>query len=423
MKNKISTTDINSVLSSGGKKSRKKLFLIIAAAAVVLAVAYLFVRPSGTGSSTPQFTTADVSQGDIIVTVSATGSLEPTNQVEVGSELSGTIRDVYADYNTAVKKDQLLAKIDTTKLQAQVTQSQASLEAAKANVLLMQATEKETLLKLNQLKKLWELTDKKSPSQTEIDAAEAAYERAVANTASAKASVTQAKATLDSHLTDLSKAEIRSPVDGIVLNRSIEPGQTVAASYQAPVLFTLAEDLKKMELMVYVDEADIGQIKEGQKAAFTVDAYPEKVFSGVITQARYGSQTVDNVVTYETVIQVDNSDMLLRPGMTATADITVKEINNVILVPNAALRYAPAQTGQDEKTSFISKLMPHPPRTPKQKTKTAEKGSVTVWALENGAEVPYVIKLGVSDSSHRQMLEGKLTKGMKLITGKAVNGK
>lgn len=406
--------DINTILKSGKKKGKKKY---IFAAVIVIALLFFFLRPKGSGPA-PQFSTASVKKGDLIVTVSATGTIEPTNEVQVGSELSGTIREVFVDNNSQVQKNQLLAKIDTAKLDASVTQAKAALAAAKANVLQMKAAEKETQLKLNQLQKLWKLTDKKSPSQSDLDTAEANYAKATANTASAKASVTQAEATLDSQLTNLSKAEIRSPVNGIVLNRNIEPGQTVAATYQAPVLFTLAEDLKKMELDVNVDEADIGKVQVGQKAAFTVDAYPDKTFHGTVTKVLYGPETVDNVVTYETVIEVDNTDMFLRPGMTATADITVKELNNVILIPNAAFRYAPPKRTQ-EKQSLLGRIMPHRPRGEESSApKPTKQGEATVWALENGAEVPYSVKLGDSDGSSRQMIQGKLKDGMKLITGR-----
>ncbi|MGE4318548.1 MAG: efflux RND transporter periplasmic adaptor subunit [Deferribacterales bacterium] len=425
MKNKTETNDINSVLATGNKGGKRwRRTIIILACVLAALVVILIVRGRGDKGGAPQFNTVEAVQGDIRVEVSATGKLEPTNEVSVGTELSGTIKEVFADYNSVVKKGELLARIDTTKLQAQVTQYRAALESARANVLQTQATEKETGIKLDQLKTLFKLTDGQSPSKTEIDAAEAAYDRAVANTASARASVAQAQATLDALLTDLAKAEIRSPVNGIVLSREVEAGQTVAASYSTPELFTIAEDLKKMELHVDVDEADIGQVREGQKASFTVDAYPDRIFDGVITQARYGSQTVDNVVTYETVIQVDNSDMLLRPGMTATADITVKHLKNVVKVPTAALRYSPPAVTDESKQSFISKLMPRPPRMRSSKpAEVSDKETVTVWALENGMPEPYQVKLGDSDGSYRQAVSGDVKPGMRLITGTAGNGK
>ena len=303
----------------------------------------------GNQSTAARYKTEEVRRGDLTVIVTATGTLQPTNKVEVGSELSGIIKSVEADYNSKVKVGQVLARLDTSKLEAQVTQSRAALESAKAKVLQAQATVKETRAKLAQFQKVRELSNNKVPSQSELDAAEAAFERAKADEASATAAVSQAQATLQANETDLSKSVIRSPINGIVLTRSMEPGQTVAASFTAPVLFTLAEDLTQMELHVNVDEADVGKVQEGQEATFSVAAYPDRTFEARIIQARYGSSTTSGVVTYETVLKVDNPDLSLRPGMTATADITVKKVENAILIPSAALRFTPpVRTGNED---------------------------------------------------------------------------
>ncbi len=242
-------------------------------------------------SNSVQYKTQEAVRGNLTVIVTATGTLQPTNKVDVGSELSGIIKTVEVDHNGRVKVGQVLARLDTSKLEAQVTQSRAALESAKGKLLQTQATLKETRSKLGQLQKVRELSKNKVPSQSELHAAEAAFERARADEASAKAAVSQARATLEAKETDLSKTVIRSPINGIVLTRSVEPGQTVAASFQAPVLFTLAEDLTQMELNVDVDEADVGRVREGQKATFRVDAYPNRTFEARITQARYGSST------------------------------------------------------------------------------------------------------------------------------------
>ncbi len=225
------------------------------------------------------------------------------------------------DYNSKVKAGQVLAVLDTAKLEAPIAQSRAALESAKAKAQQAKATVTETLAKMEQYQKVWSLSGGKVPSQTEMDAAKASLERAKADAANNAAAVSQAEAVLKSNLTDLSKSVIKSPIDGIVLARSIEPGQTVAASFTAPVLFTLAEDLAKMDLHVNVDEADIGRVLEGQSATFSVAAYPNRTFDALISQARYGSSTTSGVVTYETVLKVENPDLSLRPGMTATADI------------------------------------------------------------------------------------------------------
>jgi len=410
----INTSDIAAKVGSKKKKGRTKLIWLGVIACVVLLL-LLKVFAGGKGDM-PRFKTVKAEKGDFTVKISATGTLEPTNQVDVGSELSGTIKTVYVDYNSRVAKGQVLAELDTEKLQSQLTQYQAALKAADASILQAQATERETLAKLNRYKNLYDITEGKSPSKTELEAAQAAYERAVANTASAFAQSAQANANVKTVQTDLSKAKILSPVNGIVLVRSIEPGQTVAASYQAPVLFTLAEDLREMELNVNVDEADIGQVREGMRAEFTVDAYPDKIFKGNIIQARYGSQTVDNVVTYEAVITVDNKDLLLRPGMTATADIIVKEQKDAVMVPNEAFRYAPPAMGE-RKASFVSRLMPRPPIRQKKAPLPKAEGMQTVYKLVQGMPEQVQVKTGESNGSSRELIEGDIKAGDDLIVG------
>jgi len=252
------------------------------------------------------------------------------------------------DYNSKVKAGQVLAVLDTAKLEAPIAQSRAALESAKAKAQQAKATVTETLAKMEQYQKVWSLSGGKVPSQTEMDAAKASLERAKADAANNAAAVSQAEAVLKSNLTDLSKSVIKSPIDGIVLARSIEPGQTVAASFTAPVLFTLAEDLAKMDLHVNVDEADIGRVLEGQSATFSVAAYPNRTFDALISQARYGSSTTSGVVTYETVLKVENPDLSLRPGMTATADITVRKLENVILSPVGGCAFTARHAGEKD---------------------------------------------------------------------------
>ncbi|MBI4831417.1 MAG: efflux RND transporter periplasmic adaptor subunit, partial [Candidatus Lindowbacteria bacterium] len=344
---------------------RLRRLLVPIVSAVTVALAAVVWWKSTANANAPKYETQEARRGGLSVSVSATGTLEPVNQVAVGSELSGIIETVEADYNQSVKVGQVLARLDTEKLEAQVVKSQAALESAQAKVLEARANVLETRSELERLKQVWEKTNKKAPSQQDMDAAAAASDRAQAAEASANAQVSEAQATLDANKTDLAKAVIRSPINGIVLTREVEPGQTVAASLQAPTLFTLAEDLTQMELHVDVDEADVGQVKERQDATFTVDAYPDMIFRATVGQVRYGSQTVNGVVTYETVLNVNNSDLLLRPGMTATADITVKKVEDAVLVPNAALRFSlPVQESQPSSQggSITSKLLPRPPR-------------------------------------------------------------
>ncbi|MBN1422380.1 MAG: efflux RND transporter periplasmic adaptor subunit, partial [Planctomycetes bacterium] len=325
---------------ASGRSRRLKRWLVAAIIVAVAAVAVFLWRNTRT-SDAMKYETSEAARGDLTIIATATGTLQPTNEVEVGSEISGIIKTVEADYNDKVEPGQVLARLDTSKLSAQEKQLKAALESAKAKVLQVKATVNETRSKLAQVQRVRELSGGKVPSQAELDTAQAAFDRAEADEASATAAVSQAEAALDATQTDLKKSVIVSPIRGVVLARSVEPGQTVAAAFQAPVLFTLAEDLAQMELHVDVDEADIGKVKEGQDATFQVDAYPDRTFKGKITQVRFGSKTVDGVVTYETVLDVDNSDLSLRPGMTATAEITVQRIEGAVLVPSAALRFSP----------------------------------------------------------------------------------
>ncbi len=411
--------------SSSGRRRYLKWYFIAALIIMLSAPAALALRDR-TGSLSLNYTTREVRRGDIIVTVTATGNLESTNQINVGSELSGTVKSVEVDYNTKVKAGQVLARLDTSKLDAQNLQYKAALESANAKLLEAQATVRESDNNLTRLKRVQELSQNKVPSEYEMDAAEANLDRARANEASARAAISQARANLLLNETDLSKAVIRSPINGIILTRDVEPGQTVAASLQAPVLFTVAEDLTRMELHVDVDEADVGQVLQGQEATFTVDAFPDRTFKARITQVRYGATTTDGVVTYETILDVDNSDLLLRPGMTATADITVKKVENAVLAPNAALRFTPPV--KEEKASpshdvgFMGRLFPHPPRperSPLRQQKEPGSNKQHVWTLRDGELVPIPITIGATDGTMTEVTGGDVTPGMALVVDMA----
>jgi HlyD family secretion protein len=403
---------------------RMRKYLIIALVAMLAVAAVVIWKKAGKTPAT-QYKTEQVRRGDLTVVVTATGTLKATKSVDVGSEVSGTVKSVEVDYNSKVKVGQVLARIDTTKQEATLTQSRAALESAKAKVLEAQATVRETQAKLSQYRKVWEMSNGKVPSQTEMDAEEAAFERAKADEASAKATVSQDEATVQANETDMSKSVIRSPINGIVLTRSIEPGQTVAASYQTPVLFTLAEDLTKMELHVNVDEADIGKVKEGQKATFSVSGYPNRTFEARITQARYASTTTSGVVTYETVLKVDNKDMSLRPGMTATADITVKKVESAILVPSAALRFTPpVQQEEKSSTGLVGSLLPHPPGGTQQRSDTTTNGKQQrVWTLKNGKLSPVSVTTGSMSGGVTEVLTGNLQPGTEVVVDTVVGVK
>ena len=387
--------------------------------ALALAVAGFVFVLSGEETATPRYKTEAVEFGTLVVTVSATGNLQPTNQVEVGSELSGIVNQVFIDDNDQVKKGQELARLDTSKLLDAVAKSRANLVAAEAQVLQTQATAAEARAALARYQQVAELSGGKVPSKNEMDIAEATLKRAEANEASAHASVTQARANLQSDETDLAKASIRSPINGVVLKRQVEPGQTVAASFQAPVLFTLAEDLAKMELQVDVDEADVGQVRERQQATFTVDAWPGRKYEAVITRVGFGSQEKEGVISYLTTLAVDNDDLSLRPGMTGTAEITTLTRDNALLVPNAALRFTPPAPESEQKKSsgsMVSFLFPRMPRPAPKTQASVNSGPPRVWVLQDGQPQAIEVGTGATNGRMTEIVGGPLQAGMKVIT-------
>lgn len=381
--------------------------------ALVIALLVMMLRGGDDGI---RYTTEPSRRGDLTVTVTATGTLQPTNQVDVGSELSGTVRTVSADFNDIVKVGQELAKLDTSKLQSSVLQSRAAVESARAKVEQAQASLAEAESQIARLEHVRELSGGRVPSQADIDTANAAVLRARADVASNKASVAQAQATLDGQLTDLGKASIKSPINGIVLSRTVEPGATVAASLQAPVLFTLAEDLTRMELHVSVDEADVGQVKEGQSAAFTVDAWPDRRFDAKVEQVRFGAATLEGVVTYETVLEVDNAERLLRPGMTATAEITVNQLSNALLVPNAALRFTPPARAEAPQGGLLNALLPMRRFGARPKEDKANAKQARVYVLANGRPKALPVTTGATDGTWTEIKSGELSPDTALVT-------
>ena len=368
-----------------------------------------------------------VQKGDLVITVTATGNLEATNQVEVGSELSGIITAMTADYNDTVKANQPLAYLDDAKYKAAVMKSRAEVASAKANYQEALATRHANQKTLARYRKTRELTGGKLPSLEDLDQAEADLERAIAAVQAAVAAIDIASAALKENETELKKTVIYAPISGVVLSRDMEPGQTMAASLEAPVLYTLAEDLRHMELQVDVDEADVGAVKDGQQATFSVDAYPNRIFSATITQVRFGAEETDGVVTYKTVLKVENPDLLLRPGMTATANIIVQRDEKQLLVPNTALRFTPPQPPaiQADKKSLLGRLMPGPPPHNAPKKNGGQAGApnppggaekpATVWVLKANRPVPVPVTPISTDGILTAVRSPELDAGMPLV--------
>ena len=409
--------DLPDFLKAGGvsRFGGKKPYLI--GGAIVVAIAAYLMFAGGNGVPQGQYTTEDAATGNLVVTISASGTLQPTRSVDVGSELSGTLEAVLVNENDTVKQGQVVARLDTSKLQDTAAKSRAAVAAAVANVAQMEATVAESRANLNRLRHVAELSGGKVPSKTELESAEASYQRAVANVDSAKAAVVQAQATLKSDETNIAKAVIRAPINGVVLTRKVEPGQTVAATMTTPVLFTMAEDLTKMELQVKVDEADVGNVQVGQPASFTVSAWSGRSFPATLQRVGIGSTTTDNVVTYKTVLGVANDDLALRPGMTATARIVTANRENVLLVPNAALRFTPpTTTDAAPQGSYISRLMPRPPQQKKPQAKKSSGAEPQVWVLDNGQPKPLAVTVGASNGRQTEITGGELKAGMAVIT-------
>jgi HlyD family secretion protein len=408
-------------IAAGKNRWKKPVRWLVILLVACAACAFAFNRWKASAAESPvRYRTEPARLGDLTVTVTATGQLLPTRDVSVGSEVSGIIDAVEVNYNDRVKTGQVLARINTEKLEAQIQQDKALLASARAKVSDAKVTVEETEAEYKRIQETRERTKGQLPSQKDLDTAKAAYERAKVSVLSAQASVTQAEASLAMDQTNLSKAVIKSPVDGVVLARNVEPGQTIAASFNVTTMFELAEDLSKMKLEVNIDEADVGVVREGQSVAFTVDAFPGRQFPGRITQLRFQSTTTNNVVTYLAVISVNNSQMLLRPGMTATATITVKSLKNALLAPNVALRFTPPQAangGQADDRSFMRKLMPGPPpmnkRTPGQEDDAA--AASKVWVLRNQQPVAVAVRTGVTNGKLTEILSGEIAPGAPLV--------
>lgn len=409
---------------------------VLVAIGVVLLL--LLVMKLFSGGAKTEYATQPVTRGSLSVSVSATGKLAPTNQVQVGSELSGLVTRVVVDVNDRVTKGQPLALIDPSRFQDTVNQSKAALNAQIAAVAQAQATLAQSSAQLARLQEVSRLSGGRVPAKTELEQGVADRDRALANLRAAQANVASARAQLSSNATQLVKAIIRSPVNGVVLARQIEPGQTVAASFNTPTLFVIAEDLSAMKLEVAIDEADVGSVKEGQQASFTVDAFPGKTFPATITRVDLGSNlsaqsstttsttTTGQVVSYGATLSVANPDQQLRPGMTATADITTSAKINVLLVPNAALRFKPAAPAASG-GGIAGTIVPRGPRrgaAGADKGVTIKRGGTQTVYVDDGSGTPKPIDIttGETNGTMTEVIGGALKPGDKVITGQLANG-
>ena len=374
----------------------KKKGLIILGVILVIIALFSFINMN---ANKEQYKTRALKKRTIVQSVFASGTVNPVITVSIGSQVSGTIKELYVDFNSEVKKGQLLAQIDPALFEARVNESRASLNNAQANYDRVKSVMENDLKTYNRYKALYE---RKFVAKSELDLAESTYKADVASLNAAKAQIAQAKATLDNNLTNLRYTRIISPVDGIVVSRSVDVGQTVAASFQTPTLFSVAQDLTKMQIDTSVVEADIGRVKVGQDVEYTIDGYPDETFTGKVSQVRISPTTVQNVVTYNVVIIIDNKDLKLIPGMTANVSIITNKKENVLCTDNRALKFSPQTTKDGAKKKY------------------QEYG---VWILEKNKPKRVTVQIGASDENYTEITSDELKEGDRVIISSTSKGK
>jgi len=373
----------------------KRALVIIGIAFIVLITGYFVFSSRSSNGVQIKYITAPIEKGTLSAEISSTGTLKPLVEVLVGTQVSGTIKELYADFESQVKKDQLICLIDPERFEAHVQQARADVEAAKANVMKAEVT---LVDEMRTLRRKEQLIEKNSISQSEYDAAKTKADAAEAQVNVERARLAQLQARLNEAELELKYTRILAPVSGIVTSRTADVGQTVAASFQTPVLFKIAEDLTRMQVHTNVDEADIGRVAVGQKAVFTVPAFPDRTFDAVVTQIRNDPKIEQNVVTYNVVLDVNNDDLKLRPGMTANVKIMLDEVHNALMVPEQALRFSPPESATASNASSPPTDLPE--------------GARRVWKLtKSGSVTPVSVKVGVHGTDRVQILSDALQAG------------
>jgi len=404
---------LNTLLYVKEHETMKKIVLLLVVVLVVAAVGGYFYY-----KRTPEITykTAKIERGMIVSTVAATGNLSAVTTVQVGTQVSGTIQKLYVDYNSRVKKGQAIAEIDPSLFNASVEQAQGNALSAEANLQKAKVARADAERTLKRNKQL--LTDG-IISQSDYDVTETALQSAQSSVKAAEGSLAQTRGSLMQSKTNLRYSVIRSPVDGVVISRAIDVGQTVAASFSTPTLFTIAQDLTKMQIEVSVDEADISRIVLDQKATFTVDSYPEQTFRGKVIQVRSAPVITQNVVTYVVVVSVDNTELKLKPGMTANVSIEVAKKEDALKLPPAALRFKPKVKPEDAKAKGErnSAAGQRPAGSPGGAKTSGRKGAggQQVYILKEGKPAPVAIKTGIANNSAIELLESTLKEGDEVI--------
>jgi HlyD family secretion protein len=393
----------------------KRLMLVVLAVLVAGAVGVAAYYKRSSDAAHPGFTTAVVTSGPVVSRVQSTGTLQAVTTVAVGSQVSGTISSLHADFNSRVRKGQVLARLEPSLFQTQVEQAEATVQRLEADVERAAVEVEDATAKLRRAE---QLSAQQLISANDLDTARTTARQAQAGLKSARAQVAQARAAVNQSRVNLGHAIITAPVDGIVVSRTVDVGQTVAASMQAPTLFVLAEDLSRMQVNASVDEGDIGQIQPGQPVTFQVDAYPEEVFTGTVRQVRLDPVVEQNVVSYVTVIDVPNRELKLKPGMTANVSVEIARADQALRVPNAALRFRP----DPEVLQAMGRPQQGRADDSQRAARRAERSGQSVWALSEAGLRRIGVRTGINDGTTTAVTSGDLQEGARVVTGVAATG-